>query len=83
MTPPASRHREPHQAADLRGEGMTSSPFDGCGRRDTGIDESNAQQPPKPDTRPNQRPFSVAHAAPNGAGVKALRPLRGRASPEP
>ena len=23
------------------------------------------------------------HAAPNGAGVKALRPLRGRAAPEP
>jgi hypothetical protein len=81
MTPPASRHREPHQAADLRGEGMTSSPFDGCGRRDTGIDESNAPHPPNP--RKAQTTFSVAHAAPNGAGVKALRPLRGRATPEP
>jgi hypothetical protein len=46
MTPPASRHREPHQAADLRGEGMTGSPFEDCGRRDTGIDESNAPHPP-------------------------------------
>ena len=27
--------------------------------------------------------WAVAHAAPNGAGVKTLRPLRGRATPEP
>src|SRR6478735_666128 len=56
--PPASRHREPHHAADLRGEGMTSSPFDGCGRRDTGTDESNAQHPPNPTRGPNQHPLT-------------------------
>jgi hypothetical protein len=42
---PNSRHRAPHHAADLRGEGMTSSPFDGLYRRDTGTDESNAPTP--------------------------------------
>ena len=83
IDPPASRHRAPHHAADLRGEGMTSSPFDGCDRRDTGNDESNGP-PLQTDKRPQyNNSFSVAHAAPNGAGVKALRPLRGRATPEP
>jgi len=63
---------------------MTSSPFDGCDSRDTGIDESNAPHPvDKSRGPPPATLFSAAHAAPNGAGVKALRPLRGRATPEP
>jgi len=78
MTPPASRHREPHQAADLRGEGMTSSPFDGCGRRDTGTDESNAPptEPPKgppPSPLPMLRRTAPA-SRPSGRCAVGLRP---------
>ena len=39
---------------------MTSSPFDGCVRRDTGIDESNAPHPSTRSEAPHQNLFSAA-----------------------
>ena len=61
---------------------MTSSPNPAATDRDTGPDERKPTRTPAI-RRTASSFFSASHAAPNGAGVKALRPLRGRAPPEP
>src|SRR6476660_8898639 len=60
---------------------MTSSPFDGCGRRDTGIDESNAQTPPNPTRGPTSDPSplpmlrrTAPASRPSGRCAVGLRP---------
>lgn len=66
-------------------EGMTGSPAaDLPTRRDTTLMSELSHQPSRTDQE-SDHPLLLRrpHHAPNGAGVKALRPLRGRATPEP